>query len=226
MRQVLLSLLATVLVIPVGPVLAERAAGEEVVRDEQEAQLKDNPPEAPQNSNALAERWPEFLAIDLSGGYSRLDIQLGELNEEGEEVPTGFGGFEVDATVRFMPWLGVTGSYFQNGNGGTTFQQILVGPRFNTRYFGPYYTRAFAHALFGRVHVDSLMAPPESSSEMVIGGGLDMYGFLRMQIDYVRFDLAGYPANNVRISVGGVVPLCLNGCDPRGSDGMVIFAPH
>jgi hypothetical protein len=221
MRQVLLPLLTTVLVIQLCPLLAEGAKGEE-----QAAQMKEKPPGDRHDSNVLKERWPEFLAIDLASGYSRLDIQLGELNEEGEEMPTKFGGFEVDATVRFKRWLGVAGSYVRNGNGEATFQQVLVGPRFNTPYVGRYYTRGFAHVLLGRAHVSSPLFPSESSFEMVIGGGVDMFGFLRTQIDYVRFDLGGYPTNNVRVSGGGVVPLCLKGCDPRGSDGMVISAPH
>jgi hypothetical protein len=57
--------------------------------------------------------------------------------------------------------------------------------------------------------------PPQTSLEFVVGGGLDIFIF-RLQGDYVRMNVPGFPKNNGRFFGGVAIPLCLRAC--RDSD--------
>jgi hypothetical protein len=177
------------------------------------------PPEVMEPSQSLKPTWPGLLAVDLFGGWSGASMNIGELNERGEEVSSVLDGFEVGATVRFLPWVGVTGAFARNSEEERRLQHYLVGARFSTRYFGDKGVRGFAHVLWGKVNARSPEQPSESGSEMVIGGGWDSLLFLRIQFDYIRLSVNGYPENSWRLCVGGVVPLCFSKCGKRAVDG-------
>jgi hypothetical protein len=50
-------------------------------------------------------------------------------------------------------------------------------------------------------------APSDSSFELTVGGGMDVMGVMRLQINWVRSEIAGYPTNKLEATVGGVFPI-------------------
>ena len=168
-----------------------------------------------------------FLGIDIVAGANSLKSKLGETNQDGTEVVTSLTGFEVGATVRFFPWLGIAGRFARNGlyrDDDLRLNQYLVGVEFSVNArspstgeawlkVGPFAPRvgAFAHVLAGAATASYPDLPPERGSEFVVGGGVDI-GFIRFELDYVRLELNGFPTNSWRWGGAAIFPFCLKGC--------------
>lgn len=154
----------------------------------------------------------EIWRMDIFGGYSALSVDLGEQNEEGEDVNTMFHGVGGGVTARFipgLPWLGITGAVSQNWKDDVRFTHYRVGPSVTSSYTSSYFSRGFAYALFGRSRLRLPDAPSESVNAINVGAGLDMFAIVRLQFDWVRMDLPGYPSNNLGFFAGVVIPLCI-----------------
>jgi len=170
-----------------------------------------------------------FMAVDIFGGYAT-HRGYGSAEALDEEDRQDFDGWEVGASVRPQPWLGVTASIGRTWQGENRVMHYLAGPRFNTSYAGNYYGfRGFAHVLLGMGSVSAASAQAQSGFELVAGAGLDVWYVARIQFDYLRLPdgvlrASGtpLPVNQVRVMVGGVVPLCFRGCRPHDADGITL----
>lgn len=159
-------------------------------------------------------------ALDLFAGGVALDKQDEAGNTAGEAKSAGMAwGWEAGATARFKPWLGLLGAGGVQVVDGISVWHLATGPQVMTPIdVGNYYgSRLFAHALVGYARTSDL-TPAAGGAELIVGGGADVFVFLRCQVDYVRPFVDGLPANNVRLFVAGVVPLCLSGCS--GGEGI------
>ena len=169
-----------------------------------------------------------FLAIDPFAGFvGHGTASATSGDEQAEESGIGFRGWEAGATVRVARWFGITGSYARTSGNGFRLHHYFGGPQFSTAYAGQG-VRGFAHVLLGAVVASSPTAPSETAPELVIGGGFDAFGFLRLQLDYLRSNVhlstsqGLAPRNQIRMFLGAVVPLCLRSCRPDGWDGIDI----
>jgi hypothetical protein len=156
---------------------------------------------------------PKVWHLDPFGGYSALYLALGEQNEMGETVKSRFSGWGAGATIRFpdLAWFGVTGSYGQNAQDGVRLRHFRAGITLTTTYVGDYASRGFVHALVGSSALSSGDDPSQSGLEFNAGGGIDMFGVVRLRFDWVRLNLPGYPSDNFELFLGGVLPLCFGG---------------
>ena len=147
----------------------------------------------------------QFLAVDFSGG---IFVPKGPTTEENK---WDIDGWQVDSTVRFRRWIGVTGAVARHTENGMPVNQFLAGPRFSTGYFSYGGMRLFAHVLGGVAHGGTTTVS-ETGPVVIAGGGADIFGVFRLQGDYVRLDFSGRRRNNGRVFIGAVVPLCFRGC--------------
>jgi hypothetical protein len=157
-------------------------------------------------------------ALDLFAGG--VGVQQHDFSETSDPEPAVMAwGWEAGASARFRTWLGLSGAGGVQVFDGQSAWHLIAGPQVMTpidvsRYYG---SRLFAHTLLGYARtIDA--AAGAGGAELVIGGGVDIFVFLRLQVDYVRPFVDGLPANNVRGFVGGVVPLCLSEC--RNGEGL------
>lgn len=155
----------------------------------------------------------QFLQLDVFGGLlgtgSVFPIEESATNDE--EVRKVSNGWDVGTTVFIASrWLGLTSSLGRTRGPRGALYQYLVGPRVTTPY-GHLGTRAFAHVLVGRAHTRGPEGPV-SGSEIIAGGGLDMYASIRLQGDFMRLNVPGLRRNGGRVFLGVVVPLCLRQC--------------
>ena len=165
-------------------------------------------------------RQGRFLGLDVFGGGSQFQTELAPTTET-EEAKLPRWGWDAGATISYgIRWLGITGSVGHQAvaENGSAYH-VVAGPRVTSPWIvgedGA--IRFFAHALGGVAHTSGVV-PSQSSAEWVVGGGLDAL-LMRLQLDYVRLDLAGLPKNSFRIFVGAFVPLCLRACS-ESKDGI------
>lgn len=160
---------------------------------------------------------PTFLALDVAGGIVPLH------NEEAQkEDPWGIAGWSIDATVRFMPWLGVTGEYVRSSPDDLPASHYLGGVRASSAFFGNSWpARAYGHVLVGAAVPRELHEGPGTGVEVVLGGGFDLL-MLRVQFDYVWS--AVEDVRSFRAMVGGVVPLCFRRCGTNDGFNLERFA--
>lgn len=85
---------------------------------------------------------------------------------------------------------------------GVRTDHLLVGPRFTTPYVGDLGVRGFAHVLAGVARTTGGESP-QTKPEFLVGGGLDVFIFWRLQIDYLRVNLNRLPKNR-----SDSTPLC------------------
>ena len=170
---------------------------------------------------AVAQPAVSYLGVDVFGGLAP------HTRNNAPEDAESFNGWGVGGTVRFLPWLGATGTYGQSKSDSLRLRHVLAGATVTSRFCCEYWVRPFAQVLAGTVQARPAGGGlSESGLELVAGAGFDFFAFGRFQIDYVRLNLEGPAAapmgkNNLRLWVGGVVPLCFRGCRPDSSDGYV-----
>jgi hypothetical protein len=150
-----------------------------------------------------------LTALDLFAGGVGMQQHDSSDTDDPERAAIAWG-WEAGASARFRSWLGLAGAGGVQVIDSQSVWHLIAGPQMMTpidvsNYYG---SRLFAHALVGYARtVDAA-----GGAELVIGGGADVFVFLRFQLDYVRPFIDGLPANNVRAFVGGVVPLCVSDC--------------
>jgi len=164
-----------------------------------------------------ANETPRFLALDLSGGV--LPVIQGREDEETDAWD--LKGWSLDGTVRFLPWLGAVGSFARTSDFELPASHLSAGMRASTKFaYGGNWlaSRLFAHALVGYVTPRGGPEAPDGGAELVLGGGLDVFAFLRLQLDYIGSSVDD--VDSYRAFVGGVVPLCFSRC--REDDGLIV----
>jgi hypothetical protein len=159
----------------------------------------------------------EYFELELFGGYSMLRFDAGTEDPEGNNASNGW---EVGATGKFLPWLGVAADFDGRSKDGNQFYHYLVGPRFysqleNTQY-GP--MRFFGHVLVGGVTARGSGLPAERGFAMAVGGGGDLGGILRVQVDYILDRVDGFPNHNLRASLGIALPVRIAGQHPESKE--------
>jgi hypothetical protein len=159
----------------------------------------------------------EHFDLELFGGYSMLRFDAGKEDPEGE---LSSNGWEVGVTGKFLPWLGVAADFDGRSKDGNQFYHYLVGPRFYSQLtptqYGP--TRWFGHVLVGGVTARGSELPEEKGFAMVVGGGGDLGGIFRIQIDYVYDRVEGFPNHNLRASLGIALPVRFEWKQPESHD--------
>jgi len=137
-----------------------------------------------------ASETPRFLALDVAGGV--LPVIQGR---EVEETDAGdLKGWSLDGTARFLPRLGAVGSFARTSDFELPASHLLAGVRASTKFvYGGNWlaSRLFAHALAGYGNPRSGPEAPDGGAEVVLGGGLDVFAFLRLQIDYIGSGVDG-----------------------------------
>ena len=167
------------------------------------------------------------MALDIFGGAA-VHSGYGSADAQTEEARAEFVGWDVGASVRPLPWLGITGAIGRTWQGETRIMHYLAGPRFTTSYGDNYYgVRGFAHVLVGVAAATAADLPTQTGMEIAVGAGFDIWGMVRFQFDYLRLPgnvrtPGGHALqqNQVRGVVGGVLPLCFRGCRPNELDGL------
>jgi hypothetical protein len=167
-----------------------------------------------------------MLAVDIFGGYAS-HVGYGSADEATVENGNRFQGWDLGASLRPLPWLGLTGTVSRTSKDDTRIMHYLGGPRLMSSYGGNYYgLRGFVHVLLGAGSVSVAGQPSSTGLEVLAGAGFDWY-VVRMQLDYLRLpsgvrETSGTPAqqNQMRLMVGGVLPLCFSGCRPNDVDGI------
>ena len=160
---------------------------------------------------------PKFFAVDASAGI--IPAGMGKTARQMQEEGIGkwdLDGWGAGATMRFLPWLGVAGEVGRQKFNDVRTTHFLAGPRVSTPFFGDLGGRYFAHALIGVAGVRSPNSRATWDREWVVGGGGDLFGVWRIQIDYVQLS-DDAQTKGLRASTGAVIPLCFKGC--RESDG-------
>lgn len=109
---------------------------------------------------------------------------------------------------RLRRWLGVAGAFSRTSGADYTLSSIAAGPRLTSPYFKSGF-REFVHGLAGVATLSSPDGFTQRSPTFTAGGGFDIGIFARVQIDYVRRDPPGVARNEVRATIGAVLPLCL-----------------
>jgi hypothetical protein len=188
-----------------------------------QAQATAAPPPAAPPAQAVtpASSGMPFLGVDLFGGAMGLGTSGDSTTEGGTDGEFSGSGWEVGGTVRFRPWLGITGSLARTSEAGHSAYHYLAGPRVSSGYGGEFGSRLFAHALAGWAKSGSSVTP-DSGYELVLGAGFDGLVFLRLQFDYVRLPFGDGHKNGFRGFFGGVVPLCFRACRPDNADGFEV----
>jgi len=160
-----------------------------------------------------------FLGLDVFGGAARCERNDVVPSEDpAKEDRMEKFGWDAGATVSVgVRWLGITGALGRQTTEMVPTYHMVVGPRFTSPWAvsDAGAVRAFAHALVGFASTSGV-TPSQSSAEWVIGGGVDIF-LLRIQFDSVWLKLNGVKTSNLRVFMGGVVPLCVRAC--RESDG-------
>ena len=158
------------------------------------------------------ERHERFLGLEVIAGgvaYDRTDYLPVTTGDESDKDHFGPIGWDLGATVNYgVRWVGIAGSVGRHTIETVPTYQFAVGPRFTTPRDYP--IRFFAHVLVGFARTSGV-TPSQGSAERVIGAGID-FGLLRIQIDEVTLNLDGLLKGNMRMFVGGFVPLCFRGC--------------
>jgi hypothetical protein len=159
-------------------------------------------------------------ALDLFAGGVGVDQHDSSGSSDPERAVVAWG-WEAGASARFRPWLGLVGAGGTQIIDGRSVWHLSAGPQVMTpidvsRYYG---SRLFAHSLIGYARTLDAAAGA-GGAELVIGGGADIFVFVRLQVDYVRTFVEGLPANNGRVLIGGVVPLCWGDC--RNGEGIKV----
>ena len=157
---------------------------------------------------------PAFLGADVFGGFPVL------VQPVDDESQLSFTGWEAGGTVRLRPWWGVKGTIARTSGDRYRQWQYLGGTEVNHSKLN-LGARYFAHALVGYITERAPDGTSPGSAEFVVGGGFD-YSFLRVQLDYARGALPDRSKNNLRVFLGGVVPLCFSECRPDDQDGIPI----
>ena len=164
-----------------------------------------------------------FLGLDLAGGWVSGGPVPGSPTNEDGSIPA-FNGWGVDGNFRFLrPWLGVAGTFSRTSGADYTLSSIAAGPRLTSPYFKSGF-RGFVHGLTGVATLNSPDGSADRSPTFTAGGGFDIGIFGRVQIDYVRRDLPGVDKNEVRATIGAVLPLCLRPCRDYAIDGLNVGA--
>jgi len=165
----------------------------------------------------------QFLGLDLAGGWVSGGAVPGRPVNADPWVTT-FNGWGVDGNVRVLrPWFGVAGTFSRTSGADYTLTSIAAGPRVTSPYFR-YGFRGFAHGLAGIATLKSPSGFNDDSPTFTAGAGFDLGYFGRFQIDYVRQDLPGVEKNDVRATLGAVLPLCFRNCRSYGIDGLTVPA--
>ena len=170
------------------------------------------------HAQSQAPAGPTFVAADFFGGLSVISIS-------GEEDEIAAKGWEVGSTLRFQPWWGIKAGFARTKRPDSHQWQYLGGLEVATKHglSGNAVGRGFAHALVGYIKERATDGGgSKGSPELVLGAGLDVLFFFRLQVDYARVNLPTRSKNNVRVFVGGVVPLCFKGCDANWEYGIPI----
>lgn len=161
-------------------------------------------------------RRERFLGLDVFAGGSQFqNVLVPATGTEPAKFPPW--GWDAGATVSVgVRWLGITGAFGRQTIETVPIYQLAVGPRVTSPWLplGEMPIRGFAHALVGFAGTSGV-TPSQSSAEWIIGGGCDVF-LLRFQFDSVWLKLNGVKTRNLRVFLGGVVPLCVRGC--RESD--------
>ena len=160
---------------------------------------------------ARAQSDPRPIGVEIfAGGNWRPEP------EEGEPLPEHppMGGWQMGASVRAgegLLWLGWTGSYGSHSSETVSVREALGGVRVFSPFLKEAGGRAFAHVLGGRAWSRLTSGVEDAGPALVVGGGVDMLIFVRLQADWVRTEVL--PQKNLaRAFIGGVLPLCF-GCD-------------
>ena len=175
----------------------------------------------------------EFFAVDLEIGWIATGTKPDPKATDPEATTSRYNGWSAGATVRFKPWVGVTGTVARtwSADEDTRFVHYLVGPRVMTPYWTHAALRAFAHVQFGMIDAQIGSAAPEAGGtafsarapQIVIGGGVDMGAFVRLQGGYHRLLSDRLKSHNgSSFILGAVVPLCLRGCGEDSPHGIPI----
>jgi hypothetical protein len=174
--------------------------------------------EMPNASGTAATGSGSFLGLDIFAGAAQYQLKNPPKGEDGK-VENAFGkyGWDLGTTVNIgVRWVGITGTVGHHTIENIPTFHVLAGPRFTTDWAFTHTAagRAFAHVLAGVVRTagQTPSTPSENGPEVVVGGGFDLFLF-RCQFDYVRLGLDRLPRNNFRLFLGGVVPVCLRGCN-------------
>jgi len=158
-------------------------------------------------------RQERFLGVDIFAGGGQFQNELVPATDT-EDAKFQKWGWDVGATLSYgVRWLGITGSFgHQAIVENVSAYHLVAGPRVTSPWIAGemMVARFYAHALGGFARTSGATRP-QSRSEWVVGGGIDML-LLRLQFDYVRLNLDGAPKGNPRFFVGGVVPLCFRAC--------------
>jgi hypothetical protein len=158
-----------------------------------------------------------FLGLDVFGG----GMGVGSAADSSSGADFSSNGFEVGGTLRVLHWLGFTGSFGRTSDDlDRHLQHYLAGPRVTSGY-GGLGVRTFAHALAGWASNRSPSPTASSGYELLIGGGFDSFGVMRLQFDYARLPIDGHHRHGLRGFFGGVLAICFRGCRPDGADGMI-----
>ena len=162
-----------------------------------------------------------FLAIDAYAGF------LGHRTPSGDQErvdETGFRGFEVGSSVRFAPRMGIKVAASRTTANQSRVVQFAVGPELTTSYTSTG-VRAFTHLLAGAASVRPSEGSSTWTAALVAGAGFDTFYVVRLQFDYLWLNLAAPESTTVgrhqlRVFIGGVVPMCLRRCRPDYGNGI------
>lgn len=149
-----------------------------------------------------------FLALDVFVGA----VGSQESDQTGDEWPTRWG-WDTGATVVFpVRWFGVTGAFGRHVSDEVSIHQFVVGPQYQSKWYGSDMRgRYFLEFLIG-VARSTGVARPQSNLAWIYGFGFDFY-FVRVKFEWVGMNTNGLQPRNVRLFVGGVLPICLRACE-------------
>jgi hypothetical protein len=148
-----------------------------------------------------------IVGLDVSGGYAARSIP-------GKGSRTSMDGWHADAALRVKPWLGFKGDVTRTSHPDASQTMFVGGVVVQSPYLLPQNPgRFFAHAMVGAAGGSLRGEDVPYRPAIVMGGGMDVLLFVRLQVDYVRSDFgAGESPHGVRAMAGGVVPLCWRDC--------------
>jgi len=149
-----------------------------------------------------------FLALDLSAGA--VGSWTGD-DPSDESVESW--GWDTGATVVFpVRWFGLTGAFGHHLFEGASIYQFVVGPQYQSKWLGSdFRARYFLEFLIG-VERSTGAAPPQSNLVWIYGFGGDFY-FVRVKFEWVGMNINGPQPRNMRVFLGGVLPICLRACE-------------
>lgn len=154
-----------------------------------------------------------FVGLDVFAGGGQITNVLVPATDT-EEAKYPKWGWDAGATVNVgLRWLGLTAAVGRQPIDETLWvTHVVAGPRVTSPWMvsDTMVGRFFAHALVGAARADGPVA--QTAGELVVGGGMDLLFFLRIQGDYVRTNLQSVKRGNGRLFIGAVIPLCAHGC--------------